>query len=126
MAVEKEGFPLLVFIRAMYAPIAFKNYGLAVLNVSIIQVLVAGFLTSIPHSFAFAYLGTKIGSLTELQKDDDNDKKLSVWKLLLGENYEELWLLLLFGVPIVVVCGVVFRNFYLRFNALLKEDDNDK
>jgi uncharacterized membrane protein YdjX (TVP38/TMEM64 family) len=117
LAVEKEGFPLLVFVRAMWLPIALKNYGLAVLNVPILDVLLAGLLTSIPHSFLFALLGTKMGSLSELGQTDK-----TVLMLLLGDDYEELWLLVLIGGPVLVGLAVVFRNFYRRFSSLLTED----
>lgn len=116
VAVEREGFPLLLFIRGMWAPIAFKNYGLAVTNVSIPMVLLAGTITSVPHSLAFAYMGTKLGSLVDVKGRDQ-----SVWKLLLGDEYEELWLLVLVGLPVVLACAVVFRNFYVRFASLLRE-----
>lgn len=115
VTAEREGFPFLLFIRGMWLPIALKNYGLAVIDVKISDTLLAGFITSIPHSLLWAYLGSKVSNLADAL--NGTGKKLSVTDVVPGRE------LVLFGAPVMVAALYVMRNFYLRFKHVLKEDD---
>lgn len=114
IAAEREGFPFLLFVRGMWLPIALKNYGLAVLNVSILQVLWAGFLTSIPHSLLWAWIGSKMNNLAEIAQSNG---KIKVTDFLPG------WELAMIGTPVVLAGLYIGRNFYLRFNSILLQED---
>jgi uncharacterized membrane protein YdjX (TVP38/TMEM64 family) len=114
IAAEREGFPFLLFIRGMWLPIALKNYGLAVLNVPIRDVLLAGFLTSIPHSLLWAWLGSEMNSLAEVVQGSG---KISLSDVIPGRD------IVFIAAPIIVLSLIVARNFYNRFAALLQEDD---
>jgi len=113
-AAEQEGFPFLLFVRGMWLPIALKNYGLAVLNVPIPNVLLAGFITSIPHSLLWAWIGSRMNSVAEVLQGTG---KISIYDVLPGRD------LIIIASPIIVLGAIVARNFYLRFNALLREED---
>ena len=114
VAAEREGFPLLLFIRGMWLPIALKNYGLAVLNVSIPEVLLAGFITSIPHSLLWAYIGSQMNNLAEVVQKSGT---ISITDIIPGTE------LILVGTPIAIACFIVARNFYRRFHSLLAEEE---
>ena len=114
LAVEREGFPFLLFIRGMWLPIALKNYGLAVLNVGIPEVLLAGFLTSIPHSLLWAYLGSRMNNLAEVI---EGTGKVSIADVIPNRD------LMLVGLPLAAISFIVVRNFYRRFSALLEDED---
>ena len=114
IAAEREGFPFLLFVRGMWLPIALKNYGLAVLNISIPQILLAGFITSIPHSLLWAYLGSKMNNLAEVI---EGSGKVSISEVIPSRE------LIVIGAPLGILALVVARNFYRRFNALLQDED---
>jgi uncharacterized membrane protein YdjX (TVP38/TMEM64 family) len=114
IAAEREGFPFLLFVRGMWLPIALKNYGLAVLNVSIPEVLLAGFLTSIPHSLLWAWIGSRMNNVAEVIQGSG---KISITDVIPGRD------LLIVGTPIAILCIIVARNFYRRFSALINEED---
>ena len=114
LAAEREGFPFLLFIRGMWLPIALKNYGLAVLNVSIADVMLAGLITSIPHSLLWAYLGSRMNNLAEVVQGSG---KVSISDVIPGRE------LALIGIPIAVLCFIVARSFYKRFRDLLQDED---
>lgn len=114
IAAEREGFSFLLFIRGMWLPIALKNYGLAVLNISIHQALLAGFVTSVPHSLLWAWIGSRMNSIAEIVQSSG---KVSVSEFIPGRE------LVMIATPITIACFIVARNFYRRFHSLLNEED---
>jgi uncharacterized membrane protein YdjX (TVP38/TMEM64 family) len=115
LAVEREGFPALLLIRSAMLPIAIKNYGLAVINVSIFHSLLAGFITSIPHSIMWAMVGAKASNLADVVS-----KGGSVMDALPSQEY------LLVLLPVVGAGLYVGRSILQRFQLLIRETEEQQ
>lgn len=90
-----------------------KNYGLAVLDIPIYQIVYASILAGIPFSALWAFIGASSHSLGEIMEG-----KKSIRDALPSENTE---LIIGLGILGVASFSYVLTKFGMRFRQILAE-----
>jgi uncharacterized membrane protein YdjX (TVP38/TMEM64 family) len=109
-AIKHDGFIMVLLVRAVFLPMAVKNYGLAALGVSIPQNMAGAILSGLPFSLAWSYVGSTAQSLVEIAegKKGMSDLDLSPATMAVG----------------AVVCAGLFglTGWYMKraFDAAIK------
>ena len=65
-AFKKGGFKIIALVRAMYLPMALKNYGFAVMDIPLHHIILAAIMTGLPFAAMWAYVGSSARSLSDL------------------------------------------------------------
>jgi len=117
IAIQQEGFPVLVMIRCAYLPMLIKNYGLSCLDVSLVKVWLASLISSGPFAALWTFVGASATNLADIF-----DGKLSA-RDLLPDNVA------LVGSVAVTVGGIfvyLLRSLGKRFQTILAEVESQQ
>ena len=65
-AFKKGGFRVIALVRAMYLPMALKNYGFAVMDIPLSHIIAAAVMTGLPFASMWAYVGSSARDVSAL------------------------------------------------------------
>lgn len=84
IAIQKQGFMMILLVRTVMMPIAIKNYGLAAIGVPASMNISAAVLSGIPFCFMWVYVGSTTKSLVEIVegKKSVSDLDLPPWAMI--------------------------------------------
>mmetsp|Transcript_85871 Transcript_85871/g.148697 ORF Transcript_85871/g.148697 Transcript_85871/m.148697 type:complete len:245 (+) Transcript_85871:75-809(+) len=84
IAIQKQGFMMILLVRTVMMPIAIKNYGLAAIGVPAWMNISAAVLSGIPFCFMWVYVGSTTKSLVEIVegKKSVRDLDLPPWAMI--------------------------------------------
>jgi uncharacterized membrane protein YdjX (TVP38/TMEM64 family) len=79
LAINEQGFKMIVLVRFLALPLTIKNVGLGLLDIPVTQIMAAALITGFPFACCWSYLGSSASSLVDIYNGKSAKLDLPPW-----------------------------------------------